>query len=67
MNVARVTSSPSRRPATARIAFTVSASSSWFLGENASIDGATIQTFSRSSPSHTNSSREKTYAWASST
>ena len=52
-------------PATSRMAATASGSRSWFFGENASIDGGTIQTRAVSRPSQTNAFREKTYASAS--
>ena len=48
------------RPARARIAATVSVVSSWFLGEKASIEGATIQIRSSASPAQTCSRRENT-------
>ncbi len=54
----------SASPARARIAPTSSGRISWFLGEKASIDGATSHSFSSSRPSQTKARREKTYASA---
>jgi hypothetical protein len=43
-----------------RMAATASSPRSWFFAEKASIEGATRQSRSSSSPSHTNARREKT-------
>ena len=48
------------RPAIWSIPSTVEASSSWFLGEKASIDGGTTQIRPASSPSQANSRLENT-------
>ena len=51
-------------PAASRIALTFSAGSSWFLGENASIDGAMMEMRSSGRSYHTNALRENTSALA---
>ena len=49
----------SMMPVTARIARAVDPSMSWFLGENASMEGGMIVVFSGSSVSHVKARREK--------
>ena len=60
-NVGATFAAPSwLKPATSRIAATISGSSSAFLGENASITGAISSILASSSPSHTKARRENT-------